>query len=301
MNQELVVISRKKGHKSSKVTLNIYRIICYAVLLVMVFLCLFPFYIMLVNCTRANSDIQKSFTLWFGTNLSNNLRNLFKNKNYPIASATLNSAWLALVCATLTVYFSALTAYATHIYNFKGKKIVTTFIIAIMMIPTQVSTLGLILMLYDIQAKTGIRLMDTFVPLVLPSICAPITYFYLKQYMDSVLPTEVIEAARVDGSSEFGIFHKMVLPMIKPALAVQFIFAFVNSWNNYFLPSMILSSKSNYTLPILIASLKASDPSTFDFGQIYCLMTIAVLPLIIVYFIFSKSIIKGLTSGAVKG
>ena len=301
MNQELVVISRKKGHKSSKVTLNIYRIICYAVLLVMVFLCLFPFYIMLVNCTRANSDIQKSFTLWFGTNLSNNLRNLFKNKNYPIASATLNSAWLALVCATLTVYFSALTAYATHIYNFKGKKIVTTFIIAIMMIPTQVSTLGLILMLYDIQAKTGIRLMDTFVPLVLPSICAPITYFYLKQYMDSVLPTEVIEAARVDGSSEFGIFHKMVLPMIKPALAVQFIFAFVNSWNNYFLPSMILSSKSNNTLPILIASLKASDPSTFDFGQIYCLMTIAVLPLIIVYFIFSKSIIKGLTSGAVKG
>jgi len=301
MNQELVVISRKKGHKSSKVTLNIYRIICYAVLLVMVFLCLFPFYIMLVNCTRANSDIQKSFTLWFGTNLSNNLRNLFKNKNYPIASATLNSAWLALVCATLTVYFSALTAYATHIYSFKGKKIVTTFIIAIMMIPTQVSTLGLILMLYDIQAKTGIRLMDTFVPLVLPSICAPITYFYLKQYMDSVLPTEVIEAARVDGSSEFGIFHKMVLPMIKPALAVQFIFAFVNSWNNYFLPSMILSSKSNYTLPILIASLKASDPSTFDFGQIYCLMTIAVLPLIIVYFIFSKSIIKGLTSGAVKG
>jgi len=256
---------------------------------------------MLVNCTRANSDIQKSFSLWFGTNLSNNLRNLFKNKNYPIASATLNSAWLALVCATLTVYFSALTAYATHIYNFKGKKFVSTFIIAIMMIPTQVSALGLILMLYDIQAKTGIRLMDTFIPLVLPSICAPITYFYLKQYMDSVLPTEVIEAARVDGSSEFGIFHKMVLPMIKPALAVQFIFAFVNSWNNYFLPSMILSSKSNYTLPILIASLKASDPSTFDFGQIYCLMTIAVLPLIVVYFIFSKSIIKGLTSGAVKG
>jgi len=301
MNQELVVVSRKNGHKSSKVTLNVYRIICYAVLLIMVFLCLFPFYIMLVNCTRANSDIQKSFSLWFGTNLSNNLRNLFKNKNYPIASATLNSAWLALVCATLTVYFSALTAYATHIYNFKGKKFVSTFIIAIMMIPTQVSALGLILMLYDIQAKTGIRLMDTFIPLVLPSICAPITYFYLKQYMDSVLPTEVIEAARVDGSSEFGIFHKMVLPMIKPALAVQFIFAFVNSWNNYFLPSMILSSKSNYTLPILIASLKASDPSTFDFGQIYCLMTIAVLPLIVVYFIFSKSIIKGLTSGAVKG
>jgi multiple sugar transport system permease protein len=301
MNQELVMVGRNKGHKSNKVSLNIYRTVCYIVLIIMAFLCLFPFYIMLVNCTRANSDIQKSFTLAFGTNLSTNLRNLFNNKNYPIAKATINSAWVALCCATLTVYFSALTAYATHIYNFKGKKFISTFIIAIMMIPTQVSTLGLLLMLYSIQAKTGVKLMDTFIPIVIPSICAPVTYFYLKQYMDSVLPTEVIEAARVDGSSELGIFHKMVLPMIKPALAVQFIFSFVGSWNNYFLPSMILSSKDNYTLPILIASLKSSDPSTFDFGQIYCLMTIAVLPLIVVYFIFSKSIIKGLTSGAVKG
>jgi ABC-type sugar transport system, permease component len=301
MNQELVIVSRNKNHKSNKLSLNLYRTVCYIVLIIMAFLCLFPFYIMLVNCTRANSDIQKSFSLVFGTNLATNLRNLFNNKNYPIAQATLNSSWVALCVALLTVYFSALTAYATHIYNFKGKKVISTFIIAIMMIPTQVATLGLLLMLYDIQAKTGVKLMDTFIPIVIPSICAPVTYFYLKQYMDSVLPTEVIEAARVDGSSEIGIFHKMVLPMIKPALAVQFIFAFVNSWNNYFLPSMILSSKNNYTLPILIASLKASDPSTFDYGQIYCLMTIAVLPLILVYFIFSKSIIKGLTSGAVKG
>jgi len=301
MNQELVIVNRNKAHKSSKVSLNLYRTICYIVLIIMAFMCLFPFYIMLVNSTRANYDIQKSFTLAFSTNLATNLRNLFNNKNYPIAQATLNSSWVALCVAVLTVYFSALTAYATHIYNFKGKKIISTFIISIMMIPTQVATLGLLLMLYDIQSKTGIKLMDTFIPIVIPAICSPITYFYLKQYMDSVLPNEVIEAARVDGSSEIGIFHKMVLPMIKPALSVQFIFAFVNSWNNYFLPSMILSSKDNYTLPLLIASLKASDPATFDYGQIYCLMTIAVLPLILVYFIFSKSIIKGLTSGAVKG
>ena len=301
MNQELVIVNRNKAHKSSKVSLNLYRTICYIVLIIMAFMCLFPFYIMLVNSTRANYDIQKSFTLAFSTNLATNLRNLFNNKNYPIAQATLNSSWVALCVAVLTVYFSALTAYATHIYNFKGKKIISTFIISIMMIPTQVATLGLLLMLYDIQSKTGIKLMDTFIPIVIPAICSPITYFYLKQYMDSVLPNEVIEAARVDGSSEIGIFHKMVLPMIKPALSVQFIFAFVNSWNNYFLPSMILSSKDNYTLPLLIASLKASDPATFDYGQIYCLMTIAVLPLILVYYIFSKSIIKGLTSGAVKG
>ncbi|MFA6755878.1 MAG: carbohydrate ABC transporter permease [Bacilli bacterium] len=300
MNQSLTV-GRNIHHKSSKVGLNIHRTICYIVLIIMAFCCLFPFYIMLVNCTRSNYEIQNTFSLAFGSFLVKNLQNLFNNEQYPIAQATLNSAWIALVCACLTVYFSALTAYATHIYTFKGKKAISTFIIAIMMIPTQVAALGSILMYYQIQKYTGIKMMDTFIPIVLPSICAPVTYFYLKQYMDSVLPTEVIEAARVDGSTEIGIFHKMVLPMIKPALSVQFIFSFVGSWNNYFMPSMILTSKKNWTLPILISQLKASDPSTFDYGQIYCLMTIAVLPLIVVYFIFSRYIIKGLTSGAVKG
>ena len=303
MTQSSIQIAvRSKKHKNGRVGLYLHRGVAYIVLIIMAFVCLFPFYIMLVNCTRSNVDIQRDFSLWFSTYLVTNLTNLFNNKNLPIGSALFNSAWVALICAIFTTYFSALTAYATHIYSFKGKKAITTFIIAIMMIPTQVATLGLILMLYSIQsAVPGLKLMDTFWPIILPSICSPVCYFYLKQYMESVLPTEVIEASRVDGASEIGIFHRMVLPMIKPAIAVQFIFAFVSSWNNYFLPAMILTSHGNYTLPILIAQLKASDPSTFDFGQVYCLMTIAVMPLIAVYFIFSRSIIKGLTSGAVKG
>lgn len=267
----------------------------------MTFVCLFPFYLMLVNCTRANADIMRGFSMGFGNYLSQNLTNLFSNKNVPIGSALLNSFWIALVCAILTTYFSALTAYATHMYNFRGKKIITSFILAIMMIPTQVATIGLILMLYQIQAATGIKLMNTYVPLILPAICSPITYFYLKQYIDSILPNEIIEAARVDGSSEIGIFHRMVLPIIKPALSVQFIFAFVGSWNSYFLPALIITSKNKYTLPILISQLKASDPTTFDYGQVYCLMTLAVMPLIVVYIFLSRFLIKGLTAGAVKG
>lgn len=300
MNQELA-LSRNREHKNGRVSLNIYRTFCYIVLIIMTICCVFPFYIMIVNSTRSNVDIQKEFSLLFGNFFFINLRNLFSNENLPIAQALMNSSWVALLVAVLTVYFSALTAYATHIYTFKGKKFITTFIIAIMMIPTQVASLGLIIMLYQIQGAVGIKLMDTFWPIVIPAICSPVTYFYMKQYMESVLPSEVIEASRVDGCSEIGIFHRMVLPMIKPALAVQFIFAFVNSWNNYFIPAMLLTSKNNYTLPILIAQLKSSDPTTFDYGQIYCLMMIAVMPLVIVYLIFSKSIIKGLTEGAVKG
>src|SRR5574344_167582 len=302
MKQEMLQITkRSKSHKSEKVTLNLYRVIVYIVLIIMAVACLFPFYLMLVNCTRPNADIQREISFWFGNYLMTNLKNLFENKNIPIASAMWNSLWVSTVCALLTTYFSCLTAYATHMYNFKGKKFISTFIIAIMMIPTQVAALGTLLMYYQIQGATGLKILDTFWPLTIPAICSPVTYFYMKQYMDSVLPTEVIEAARVDGSSEVGIFHRMVLPMIKPAISVQFIFAFVGSWNNYFFPGLILSSKNNYTLPILIAHLQASDPSTFDYGQIYCLMTIVVLPLVIVYFIFSRNIIKGLTSGAVKG
>ncbi len=303
MSQEMLQIeARNKSHKSEKFTLNLYRFFVYVVLIIMAITCLFPFYIMLVNCTRTNVEIQREVSFWFGTNFINNLVNLFNNDQVPIASAMKNSLFVATISATLTTYFSALTAYATHIYNFKGKKFITTFIMAIMMIPTQVSAIGSLLMYYQIQAAIpGLKLLDTFWPLTIPAICAPVTYFYIKQYMDSVLPTEVIEAARVDGSSEIGIFHRMVLPMIKPALSVQFIFAFVSNWNNYFFPGLILTSKNKYTLPILISQLKSSDPTTFDYGQIYCLMTIVVLPLIIVYFILSKNIIKGLTSGAVKG
>lgn len=303
MSQEMLQIeARSKSHKSEKFTLNLYRTFVYIVLIIMAVVCLFPFYIMLVNCTRTNVEIQREVSFWFGTNFINNLVNLFNNEQVPIASAMKNSLIIASISAVLTTYFSALTAYATHIYNFKGKKFITTFIMAIMMIPTQVSAIGSLLMYYQIQAAIpGLKLLDTFIPLTIPAICAPVTYFYIKQYMDSVLPTEVIEAARVDGSSEIGIFHRMVLPMIKPALSVQFIFAFVSNWNNYFFPGLILTSKNKYTLPILISQLKSSDPTTFDYGQIYCLMTIVVLPLIIVYFILSKNIIKGLTSGAVKG
>ena len=123
----------------------------------------------------------------------------------------------------------------------------------------------------------------------------------MKQYLASVLPYETIEAARVDGSSEIRIFHSIVLPMIKPALALQFIFAYVASWNNFFVPSMLIRNSDMKTVPLVIALLKNSSPDTFDLGPVYILMSIAVFPLLIIYLIFSKSIISGLTSGAVKG
>lgn len=280
---------------NQKVGLTIYRIVVYIVLFFLTLLCLFPFYVLLVNCSRSNAEIMKGFSWWFGNSFFINLKNLFTDSNLPLTHAVINSIILALVNAILTVYFSALTAYATHIYRFHGRKFIETFIISIMMIPTQISAMGLVM--FCIQNS----LTNNYAILILPAIASPVTYFFMKQYLDSILPYEVVEAARVDGTSEIGIFHKIVLPIIKPALAIQFIFAYVANWNNYFAPSMLIDKDELKTLPLLIAQLSADNPETFDKGKIYMLMTLAVLPVVVVYLIFSKAILKNLTSGAVKG
>lgn len=295
LNSEEILANREKKFHNQRIRLNLYRVVVYIVLILLTIICLFPFYVLLVNCSYSSPQIMQGFHWWFGTYFATNWNNLFTNSNLPLTTSVFNSILIALVNATLTVYFSALTAYATHIYSFKGKKFVETFIIGIMMIPTQVAAMGLVMMCFQL------RLTNNYAILILPAIASPMTYFFMKQYLESVLPFEVIEAARVDGTSEMGIFHKMVLPIIKPALAIQFIFAYVANWNNYFTPSMLIDQDRLKTIPLLIAQLSAGSPETFDKGQIYMLMTIAVVPVVIVYLIFSKAIIKNLTAGAVKG
>ena len=168
-----------------------------------------------------------------------------------------------------------------------------------MMIPTQVAAMGLVMVAakYNFFGHYGIL----YSMLILPCIASPAVYFYMKQYLDSVLPYEIIEAARVDGSSEIRIFHQMILPILKPALAVQFIFSYVSSWNNFFMPSMLLRDKESYTVPIIFTQLNNDTQYLREYGQIYLLMALAVVPVVIVYLIFSRSIIKNLTAGAVKG
>ncbi|MBP5729315.1 MAG: carbohydrate ABC transporter permease, partial [Clostridia bacterium] len=126
-------------------------------------------------------------------------------------------------------------------------------------------------------------------------------FFYMKQYLESVLPMEIVEAARIDGSGEFRTFNQIILPIMKPAIAVQMIFAFVASWNNYFIPALILDKAELKTVPIMVAQLRSADYSKFDMGKVYMFIMLAILPVIIVYIILSRAIIRGATAGAVKG
>ena len=278
-----------------RLQLLILRVIVYAILIFLVVLCLFFFYLMVINASRSNAQLNTGFTLIPREHFIDNLVNAWNDASINIPRGMLNSLIIALTSAVLTTYFSALTAYGIHVYNFRGKTLVFTFIMAVMMIPAQVSALGFV------QMMNKIHLNNSFIPLIIPSIAAPVVFFYMKQYMESVLPLEIIDAARVDGSGEFYTFNTIVLLIMKPAIAVQMIFSFVASWNNYFVPALLLDKAEKKTVPIMIAQLRSADYSKFDMGKVYMFILLAILPVMIVYVILSKSIIRGVTAGSVKG
>ena len=281
--------------KNSGLGVHTRRVIAYVVLIFITVLCLFWFYILFVNATRSKADLNKGFTIVPGGNLGKNLYNLFHNSNLPIVRGLLNSLIISLCTAGLSTYFSTMTAFAIHAYDFKLKKFMFTFILAIMMIPTQVTALGFINLL------RRINLMDSFIPLIVPAIAAPAVFFYMKQYMKANIPLELMESARIDGAGEFLIFNRIALPLMKPAIAVQAIFSFVTSWNNYFTPALVLKTDSKKTLPILIATLRSADFLKFDMGQVYMFIAMSILPVIVVYIFMAKNIVAGMTVGAVKG
>ena len=286
---------RLSQNDAGRIKLILTRVLVYAILIFVTFLCLFPFYLLVINATRSNAQLQGGFTLIPSTNFLANLKNAWTDASINIPRGMLNSFFVAITTALLTTYFSALTAYGIHAYNFRLKKVAFTFIMAIMVIPPQVSAVGFVQMM----SKMGLT--NHFLPLILPGIAAPVVFFYMKQYMESVLPMELIEAARVDGSNEFATFNKIVLPIMKPAIAVQMIFSFVSSWNNYFVPALLIDKAEMKTVPIMIAQLRSADYSKFDMGKVYMFILLAILPVIVVYFLLSKSIIKGVTAGSVKG
>ena len=270
------------------------RALAYIVLVIMSFLCLFWFYILFVNATRSKGELTQGFTLLPSTHLIQNWKGVMAG-TLPVVRGMINSLVVATCSAVLCTYFSTMTAYAIHVYDFKLKKFMFTFILAIMTIPTQVTALGFI------QLVADMKLEDNFIPLIIPAIAAPATFFYMKQYMESALPLSLVEAARIDGSGEFRTFNSIVLPLMKPAIAVQAIFTFVANWNNYFTPALVLHDDKMKTLPILIAQLRSADFLKFDMGQVYVTIAFSIFPVIIVYLFLSKYIVQGVAMGSVKG
>lgn len=269
-------------------------ILAYIVLIFLSFLCLFFFYILIVNATRSHADLQKGFSAIPGTYFLENLKNVANDGSFPMFKGILNSLIVSACSAALCTYFSALTAYGLYAYDFKAKKVAFTFIMAILVMPTQVTAMGFLRLI------TNMGMYDSLLPLIIPSIASPAVFYFMYSYLQSSLPLSLVEAARIDGSGEFRTFNQIVIPIMKPAIAVQAIFTFVSSWNNYFIPALVIQSKEKMTVPILIATLRGADYMNFDMGKIYMMITVAIVPIIIVYLLLSKYIIAGVTLGGVK-
>lgn len=271
---------------------KIKKSILYLFLILLSITCLAPFIMMIVNATRSNQEIMSGFTLIPGSSLVENWETM--TQYFNIFRGLGNSLFVSLCVTALTAYFSALTAYGFAIYKFKGSNIIFTIILVLMMVPSQLGLLGF----YDLVNAMG--LMDSYIPLIIPAIANPFVVFFLKQYLQSVLPPTIIEAARIDGASELRTFHKIGLPIMMPGIATIAISTFIGSWNNYLMPLVLLLSPDKFTLPVMMASMKASKDISSNMGATYLTVAISVLPIMIAFMFFSKYIISSISAGSVK-
>ena len=287
MAKHSIGIRRTPGQKA-------LRVFAYALCIFLAILSLFPFIIMLVNATRDTPSIQSNpISFVFGTNLKRNFEILTGKEMFNPMVGLKNSIIISVGATVLTVYFSTLTAYALVAYEWKLKGPFFAMILAVMMIPATVTSIGFYQFMYRIHWTNNL------LPLILPAIAAPGTVFFMRQFMIPALPMEIVQSARVDGASEFRTFNQIVLTIMKPAMATQAIFAFVASWNNLFIPQILLTKKEVYTMPIMV-SLLNGDIYKVEYGAIYLGILLTVLPIFVIYFSLSKYIIAGVALGGVK-
>ena len=272
------------------------KVVIYVVSIFFSIMTLFPFVMMVANSFKSTFEIQQStLTLWSAHPIQNLSKNwsVVNSKDFHPAVGFMNSFIVATCSTLLNVYFSSLTAYAISAYEWKLRDAFNGLIMAIMMIPGTVTTIGFYQMVYKLGLINKLSL------LILPSIAAPMTVFFMRQYLQASLSMEIVQSARIDGAGEFRIFNQIVVPLMKPAIATQAIFAYVGSWNNLFMPLILLTDKNKKTLPVMV-SLLNGDIYKKEYGAVYLGLLITVLPLFIVYAILSRYIVEGVALGGIK-
>ncbi len=277
---------------SYKFGTTVLRILVYIFLFALLIVTIIPIWLLIVNATRSTTEIQQGISILPSTHLFENYHILLsKGLNMPRGFA--NSMFLAVASTVVTVYFSLMTAYGLVVYNFPGKKLFSNFVIILVLIPLQLSIIGF----YRFMSKLG--LVDNYAALILPLLANAGAVFFGKQYLESMVIQDLIDAARIDGASELGIFHKVMLPLAVPGAVTMGIFAFVASWNNFFNAFILISSIEKYTLPMLVQTMRG-DVYRTEYGAIYLGLAMSIVPIIILYAILSRYIVSGIAIGAVK-
>jgi multiple sugar transport system permease protein len=268
------------------------RIFVYAVLIILLVVTIVPIWLLIVNATRSTAEIQQGISILPSTHLLDNY-DILLGRGLNMVRGFSNSLYVAVASTIITVYFSLLTAYGIVVYNFKGKQFFSNFIVLLVLIPMQLSIIGF----YQYMSRLGLT--DNYASLILPLIANAGAVFFGKQYLESMIIHDLIDAARIDGASELGIFHSVMMPIAAPGAATMGIFAFVASWNNFFNAFILISSIEKYTLPMLVRTL-SGDVYRTEYGAIYLGLAITIVPIIIIYAIFSRYIVSGIAMGAVK-
>ena len=278
--------------QSYRFNTTLMRIFVYAVLIILLVVTIVPIWLLIVNATRSTAEIQQGISILPSTHVLDNY-DILLGRGLNMVRGFSNSLYVAVASTIITVYFSLLTAYGIVVYNFKGKQFFSNFIVLLVLIPMQLSIIGF----YQYMSRLGLT--DNYASLILPLIANAGGVFFGKQYLESMIIHDLIDAARIDGASELGIFHSVMMPIAAPGAATMGIFAFVTSWNNFFNAFILINSIEKYTLPMLVRTL-SGDVYRTEYGAIYLGLAITIVPIIIIYAIFSRYIVSGIAMGAVK-
>ena len=262
------------------------RIIVYVVSIFLAFIALYPFFTMLSDFTGFQLDKPARIFKVLPKRWEQ-LVKFFTSRDSLAVTGLVNSLIVTVFSTLFNIYFSALTAHAITSYKWKFRKVFSNFVVALMMIPTIVATGGFINLAYNFHLTNSLLL------LILPCIASPISVVFMRLYLESTFPLSLLDSARIDGAGEFRIFNQIILPILKPAIATQAIFAMASSWNDAFLPVVLLLKQTKMTLPVVLRL-------NYALGESIIPMFVSTVPLVIAFLFLSKHIVEGVQLGSVK-
>ncbi|BDG47571.1 carbohydrate ABC transporter permease [Parageobacillus sp. KH3-4] len=272
----------------------VVKIILVLMLLFIAVIALFPFFALLLASFKPSTEL-----LRYGLNLKLQAHLLsFKNYIYLFQEGAKYLIWyknslvITIIGTILSLFFSSMVGYALAVYDFKGKNVVFILVLAVMMIPMEI----LMLPLYKLMVS--FKMINTYWGVIVPIMVAPVAIFFFRQYALG-LPKELLDAARIDGCSEFKIFFNIMVPLMKPAFGAMAILQAMGYWNSFLWPTVILRTEDMFTLPIGLSGLLTPYGNNYDILISGSLLTI--LPIIILFIFFQRYFISGLTVGGVKG
>lgn len=268
------------------------RIFIYLVLISLSIFMIFPYFWILITSLKTVAEVFHSPIIIFSRNMG--LFNFRDAIDKGVLIRLWNTLFISFTATALRLFFCALAGYGFAKFRFPGRNILFSVLIASMIVPFAVTLVPLYIMMVNFHW------IDTFLPLIIPGAASAFGIFFMRQYIRSI-PDELLDAARIDGCSEFGIFTRVIIPVITPGLISLGLIFFMQVWNDFLLPLVILKTPENQTLPVMIASFFGVPGETNMYAIQMAIAVFSITPLIIIFLIFQKRVTEGITAGAVKG